>query len=694
MSFHYSQAHLVAGICVSPDGGCLTGCADSRALSLAELLDLENRWTAGQFFCGPELFFLRSLWERVGGIDETLAPPAAGYDLWLRFAQQRAMLHVVGREFVHTDSPRSSQLHPDLLRTRDAFLTRHSIPFTPATSANRKASLRIAFVNDHGFKYGAGIAHQRLAEAANLGGHHVIPIALSSDPPYDDNGAITTEAVVDALRAASPDLVVLGNMHSAAPTGHVAAEICRNFPTAAVLHDTWWLTGRCAYPGDCRRFLSAEGCNHQCPTWREYPPLEPDRVQPAWRHKRHLLHSDHAPALLANSRWMLHLAQKVLDTKSTTNPFHEYSAPCAAIRLAFPLDVFHPKDKAASRAQLGLPADRFLLLFSASSLDDQRKGIAHLVEALDLLQLKDITTVCVGQYAEGAQPALPDLRMMGYLTDPGQLATLYSAVDLFVGPSLEEALGQVYIEAAACGTPSVGYPIGGVPEAIRDGVTGRIASEVDPTALAAAIRELHDNPDLRRDMGRWGRIIAENQWSMATALHRLHTALWTTGLATRLGLSSGICLRPALPSLPPISFIPPNNPPWRALSGMAQWEGPYPQWQLPRCRWAVGSISTIEAHVPASGRYRLLLECFNSEPDQPLSVHHAGQCAGTRKLPVVRPPQTHIANFDLDLQQGANVIELRHPRWTCLAGSKRQQAILITQIAIVPWHEKTSKRIV
>ena len=62
-----------------------------------------------------------------------------------------------------------------------------------------------------------------------------------------------------------------------------------------------------------------------------------------------------------------------------------------------------------------------------------------------------------------------DTRGTGYITNSSLLACYYNAADLFVGASQEEAFGQTFIEAAACGTPAIGYEVGGVPEAIRGG---------------------------------------------------------------------------------------------------------------------------------------------------------------------------------------------------------------------------------
>ena len=72
---------------------------------------------------------------------------------------------------------------------------------------------------------------------------------------------------------------------------------------------------------------------------------------------------------------------------------------------------------------------------------------------------------------------------------------------LFVGPSQIETFGQVFIEAAACGTPSVGYAgAGGVAEAVADGLSGTLAEKMEPADLANAIRRLYEQPSLRQDM--------------------------------------------------------------------------------------------------------------------------------------------------------------------------------------------------
>ena len=108
---------------------------------------------------------------------------------------------------------------------------------------------------------------------------------------------------------------------------------------------------------------------------------------------------------------------------------------------------------------------------------------------------------------------------------------VYSAVDLFVGASKEEAFGQVFTEAAACGSASVGFPVGGIPEALIDGVSGYVAATATADDLAAAIYDLYSHPERRRAMGAWGRMFAENEWSAEMAYHELHVALRRSGIS-------------------------------------------------------------------------------------------------------------------------------------------------------------------
>jgi glycosyltransferase involved in cell wall biosynthesis len=93
----------------------------------------------------------------------------------------------------------------------------------------------------------------------------------------------------------------------------------------------------------------------------------------------------------------------------------------------------------------------------------------------------------------------------------GDMPEVMAALDILAVPSLwEEALGFVALEGAASGLPIVAFRSGGLPEAVLDGITGRIAEKGDWDALSALCCELLKQPDLAATMGARGRARAQS----------------------------------------------------------------------------------------------------------------------------------------------------------------------------------------
>jgi glycosyltransferase involved in cell wall biosynthesis len=89
-------------------------------------------------------------------------------------------------------------------------------------------------------------------------------------------------------------------------------------------------------------------------------------------------------------------------------------------------------------------------------------------------------------------------RLLGYVDDA---VGLLSASDVFVLGSQVEGLSIALLEAMAMGLPVVATAVGGTPEVVTDGVEGRLVPARDPSALAAAIIEVVDDPAGRSRMG-------------------------------------------------------------------------------------------------------------------------------------------------------------------------------------------------
>jgi glycosyltransferase involved in cell wall biosynthesis len=105
----------------------------------------------------------------------------------------------------------------------------------------------------------------------------------------------------------------------------------------------------------------------------------------------------------------------------------------------------------------------------------------------------------------------PDVAWFPYR---GAVDPYLAALDLFVLPSAWEALPLSLLEAMSCGLPIVATAVGGTPEAVEDGLTGRVVPPGDEDALAGAVRDLLANATLREAMGEAGRARYESRFRL------------------------------------------------------------------------------------------------------------------------------------------------------------------------------------
>lgn len=102
---------------------------------------------------------------------------------------------------------------------------------------------------------------------------------------------------------------------------------------------------------------------------------------------------------------------------------------------------------------------------------------------------------------------------LGFVADKTTLALAYSASDLFVLPSRSEPFGQVLLESIACGAPGIAFAVGGVPDVIRHGETGLLATPEHPEELAAGITGLLGDQGRRAEMAHRCRKVAVEHFS-------------------------------------------------------------------------------------------------------------------------------------------------------------------------------------
>lgn len=660
MAFATHEVDLVSGICdLYKDGKLvrrhMTSCADGP-LPLQDLLDLDNGWNAGQFFYQPEVFFSRLLWVRAGARVHEDCHYSMDYELWCRFAHVGAKLHVIGaplaRFRMHPEQKTAdpAKFKKELIVVRDRFAATHSIKVQPSLRPPVRfdRALRVAMVNDVGIQHGAGIAHGRLAAGLDMAGHDVelfdLRSLVGSDGKPDE-----TRLVMDVVRF-DPDVVVFGNLHAATRDSVGVIEgLSARFPSFWVTHDFWLFTGRCAYTGECRKYLS--GCDASCPTAQHYPDLAPIKISDAWKRKQSLLGSPHSPFIFANSGWSVDRARESLSVMRG-----DATSRIRHIQLGAPAHLFKPLQKMAARSALGIKSEHFVIAFSASSLAEERKGGHYLVEALRDLNLPNVSVLLIGNQDVPFDISGVELVPLGYVTETSTLTAALSAADVYVGPSTEETFGQVFIEAALVGTPSIGFDQSGVRDAIVEGVTGLRVSP-SAQALREAIVRLYRDRHMCEHLGSWARIYALNEFSLESAYHSLFTIWRGLGLVDQWGAPHkiGFVRHSAFvdESLRSVRS-------WRAVHGVSAVEGPYPQFGLPTAfRWCHGAQSRVVVHCPEEGRYLIRLIYYsNLFESMEVKLYANGESLNSIAVERTKPGISAYAEFQINGLAGANLVDV------------------------------------
>ncbi len=217
------------------------------------------------------------------------------------------------------------------------------------------------------------------------------------------------------------------------------------------------------------------------------------------------------------------------------------------------LSLFRPIDISQAQERIGWPPDRQMVLFVGRI--QPLKGIDILLKAI-ALATDDLPDLCgrLGLAIIGGDPQATMDREMLRLTrlkeklglsdlvtflgarDQDTLPYYYSAAQVCVVPSYYESFGMVALEAMACGTPVIVSRVGGLTFTVKDGVTGYLVPDGDPTALSEKLKLLLTDEKARLRMGEKGiRLAQKYSWSLvAEEMISLYRQLMTeASLETR-----------------------------------------------------------------------------------------------------------------------------------------------------------------
>ena len=257
-------------------------------------------------------------------------------------------------------------------------------------------------------------------------------------------------------------------------------------PIVWTVRDMWPITGLCHYPQACTRHES--GCGH-CPLVSDpgWPWPDPSH----YGYKRKLRWLSNAPITYVGiSPWVAH---KLRSSPITAGKDVEM------IWNSINSRVFQPMPRVVARHRLGLDSMRGPLLLAEwrSPRSEPWKGFGHVVDLFPQLRDMGCNLLLFGRMP----PELSDFAdadgvyNLGHIDNDEQLRCLYSAADVFVCPTLQEAFGKTMAEAMACGTPVAAFDQSAPADLIESGITGALASPADSSSLLHAIQFLLSQTD-------------------------------------------------------------------------------------------------------------------------------------------------------------------------------------------------------
>lgn len=246
-------------------------------------------------------------------------------------------------------------------------------------------------------------------------------------------------------------------------------------PIVWTLHDNWLFTGGCHVKWDCQKFR--ERCC-ACPNLGSSQ--ESDLSSVVWKRKNKVFKTLQKLKIVGVSQWLSNESKssgllKSIGTITIPNAINTKKFCVAA-------------NKNEQRNFWQLPRDKQIVLFGADNAQgDMNKGFDLLIEALKYISTKNIELVIFGSKKGSCGFSSFNTHFTGPIYDDSKLASLYSACDVMVVPSRQEAFGQTASEAMSCGVPVVAFGATGLLDIVDHKVNGYLAIPYDTADLARGI---------------------------------------------------------------------------------------------------------------------------------------------------------------------------------------------------------------
>jgi glycosyltransferase involved in cell wall biosynthesis len=253
-----------------------------------------------------------------------------------------------------------------------------------------------------------------------------------------------------------------------------------NKPVIVFMHDMWNISGGCHYSFTCDKYKN--GC-HNC---QMFPAdKENDLSAKGFKKKQQLYNKYNNFYFVSPSKWLYNCAKEALLTKDK---------PLYYIPNVLDNTLFKPFDKKVAKQILNIDPQTKVIAFGAVSVNSPYKGWPYLQKALDILcgdeEVKNVLVLIFGSgYNKQIADSIPfNTKFMGHLRDEYSTMFVYNAADVFIVPSMADNQPTTVQESLCCGTPVVGFDIGGIPDMIKHKENGYLAKYKDAEDIARGIK--------------------------------------------------------------------------------------------------------------------------------------------------------------------------------------------------------------
>jgi D-inositol-3-phosphate glycosyltransferase len=295
----------------------------------------------------------------------------------------------------------------------------------------------------------------------------------------------------------------------AVTAGVLRAEAAKNEGFYDLVHSHYWLSGQVGWIAQERWGVPLVHTMHTMARVKNLTLALGDAPEPAIREIGEEQVVTAADRLVANTH---------AEAKELIELYHADPNRVRVVHPGVDLDVFVPGNQKTARRDLGVGEDAIVLLFVGriqplKAPDVLIEAAAEILKRSPELRSRLVVAICGGPSGSGLerpdalvtladQLGVSDVVKFVPPTSRAELVMWFQAASVCVLPSYSESFGLVAIEAQACGTPVIAARVGGLPTAVRDGISGVLVDGHEAGSWADHILSVVNNKELRSKLSK------------------------------------------------------------------------------------------------------------------------------------------------------------------------------------------------